>query len=64
MIMSDKEYAASMEQLTMLQESLSEENYKNVPKIVKNASKEQVKSLMADIQTKIVEYEKFKLSKL
>lgn len=64
MITSDKQYAASREQLTMLQESLSVEDNKDIPEIIKNASKEQLKSLIADIQAEIDEYEKLKSIKL
>ncbi|MDH5415201.1 MAG: helix-turn-helix domain-containing protein [Flavobacteriaceae bacterium] len=64
MITSDKQYAASKEQLTMLQESLSVENDKDIPEIIKNASKEQLKSLISDIQAEIDEYEKLKSIKL
>lgn len=64
MITSDKQYAASMEQLTMLQESLSMESDQVVPEIIKNASKEQLKSLIAEVQADIDEYEKLKSIKL
>ena len=64
MITSDKQYAASKEQLAMLQESLSAENDKDIPEIIKNASREQLKSLISDIQTEIDEYEKLKSIKL
>jgi hypothetical protein len=60
MITSDKQYTASKEQLNMLQESLFVENDKDIPEIIKNVSKEQLKSLIPDIQVEIDEYEKLK----
>jgi len=64
MITSDKQYAASKEQLAMLGESLSAENDKAIPEIVKNASKAQLKSLVAEVQAEIAEYENLKSIKL
>jgi len=64
MITSDKQYAASKAQLAMLKESLSAENDEAIPEIVKNASKAQLKSLIAEVQAEIAEYENLKSIKL
>jgi len=64
MITSDKQYAASREQLTMLRESLFVENDKTIPEIIKSASKDQLKNLIAEVQAAIDEYEKLKSIKL
>ena len=56
MITSDKQYAAAKEQLSMLVQSLSAPVKKDVPAVIQEAAKSQIKELIAEIQAKIDEY--------
>ena len=58
MITSDKQYAAAKEQLSMLIQSLSAPVKKDVPALIQEAAKSQIKELIAEIQAKIDEYSK------
>ena len=58
MITSDKQYAAAKEQLSMLIQSLSAPVKKDVPAVIQEAAKSQIKELIAEIQAKIDEYSK------
>ena len=58
MITSDKQYAAAKEQLSMLVQSLSAPVKKDVPAVIQEAAKSQIKELIAEIQAKIDEYSK------
>ena len=54
----DKQYAAAKEQLSMLIQSLSAPVKKDVPAVIQEAAKSQIKELIAEIQAKIDEYSK------
>ena len=58
MITSDKQYAAAKEQLSMLVQSLSAPVKKDVPAVIQEAAKSQIKELIAEIQEKTDEYSK------
>lgn len=56
MITSDKQYAAAKEQLKLLMQSLSAPIMKEVPAVIEEAAKSQVKELIAEIKAEIDEY--------
>lgn len=56
MITSDKQYKAAVAQLEMLSFSLSLPKKKNVPDVVENAARNQLKELINEIKENIDEY--------
>jgi DNA-binding Xre family transcriptional regulator len=57
MITSDKQYIAAKEQLHMLKKSLLSDVKNNVPAVIEEAGKAQIKELIAEIEASINEYE-------
>jgi DNA-binding transcriptional MerR regulator len=56
MITSDKQYEAAKEQLRMLEQSILIPTKKNVPKLIAQAAKRQIKELIDEIKINIDEY--------
>lgn len=58
MITSDKQYRAAVQQLEMLSSSISMPINKDVPTVVENAAKSQIKELISEIESNIEAYTK------
>lgn len=52
--MNNKQFLASQKQLTMLKEALANEMAKDVPVIIKQASKAQLQELIDQVQAEIL----------
>ena len=57
MITSDKQYHAAKEQMDMLKQSLNAPIKKDVPSVVANAARAQLKELITELKTSIEEYQ-------
>ena len=64
MIKSGKQYAASKKQLAMLEKSLAANMKNDVPKVIKEAGKKQLRELIDEIKCEIAEYERLRDFKL
>ncbi len=60
MITSDIQYTAAQQQLVMLTESLDAPKKQGVPDVIEQAGKAQTRSLIAQIQTDMREYDRLK----
>lgn len=62
MITSDIQYSAAQEQVAMLTESLAAPKKPEVPDAIEQASKAQIRDLIAELQSEMDEYDQLKSS--